>query len=119
MSPTRAGILIAAALTGLPLYRKVEAGQLDLAGALVRGLLVAIVCAMGIRWIQGLISDYAAQMDTKARAIDRFLDEADATDLAAAEAALRRMEAQQGPAALPRDGAPDKGAFQPMVGPDN
>lgn len=122
MSPGRAGVLTAIVLTGWPLYQLVEAGQLDVSGALLRGILVAIAATVGIRWVQGLMEGFEAQKDTKSQAIQRFLDEADATELAQAEAALRRREAQQGPAALPRDGSPGSGSdgtFQRMITPDN
>lgn len=111
MSPTKGGLLIALVFTGMPLYRKVEAGQMDLSGAMLRVLLVTIVCTMAIRWILSLVASYEAGQDTKAKAIERFLDEADATDLAAAEQALRRMEA-------PQNGTAD-GGFQPMITPPN
>ncbi len=112
MSPTKAGIIAAAVFAGPSLYGLVQSGQLDASSALMRGLLIAAGCAFGISWLVSLVKGYEAEQDTHAKAVQRFLDEADATDLAAAEAALRRSE--QAEASGPTPPGPP---FQAMIKP--
>ncbi|MBL8932884.1 MAG: hypothetical protein JNL54_22405 [Kineosporiaceae bacterium] len=59
MNPITAGVGLAALVAGPPLYAMVQRGELDLTGALERGGLVAVACAVGARWISTIADGYA------------------------------------------------------------
>lgn len=92
MSTLRVGIGIAAAVAGWPLYSLVQAGTLDPGTALMRGGMVALACAVGARYVQGLVADYQAEQKVSARrraavaAFEKATAEAEAAQ-AAVEAA--------------------------------
>lgn len=59
MGALRIGLALAAVLAGPPLYALVRTGELDSAGALIRGLIVALVCTAGVSYILKLAGGYA------------------------------------------------------------
>jgi hypothetical protein len=56
--PVRIGLLVAAVVAGPPLWRLVRDGSMDSLTALERGGLVALVCALGVSWLGGIVADY-------------------------------------------------------------
>jgi len=52
---------IAAVMAGPPLYGMVEAGMLDGTGAIARGLLVTVVCAIGASKVMDLLKQYETE----------------------------------------------------------
>jgi uncharacterized protein HemX len=58
---------IAAVMAGPPLYGLVEAGVLDGSGAIARGLLVTVVCAIGASRVMDLLRRYEKEAARDAR----------------------------------------------------
>jgi hypothetical protein len=92
MSPMVVGAGVATVLAGPPLYALVEAGQMDGSTAILRGLMVALACAVGARYVMRLVDGYEKEWLRKVRidaileaAADdvRFRAEQEAADLAA------------------------------------
>jgi len=88
MNPVVVGGAIAAVLAGPPLYSLVQNGQMDGTNALVRGLLVAAVCTVGVTYIMKLMDGYQQEWDRKERRQTLLVAIAEAE-----EAAQRRAEA--------------------------
>jgi hypothetical protein len=65
LSYARAGVLLALAVTGWPLYQLVTTGSLDLTTALLRAGVVALVCAYGFTLISRLAHHYEAEVDAE------------------------------------------------------
>ncbi len=56
--PMRIGLVVAAVVAGPPLWHLVRSGSMDSLTALERGGVVAIVCALGVSWLGGIVADY-------------------------------------------------------------
>jgi hypothetical protein len=77
MNPMALGGGVAAVLAGPPLYGLVQAGQMDGSTALLRGLLVAVVCAVGATYVMRIVTGYEKDWERKAR-IEALLEAVDA-----------------------------------------
>ena len=58
MSPLRVGIWVALVLSGPPLYLAVSGGELTSGAALAKAVIVALACAVGASFVQGIVADY-------------------------------------------------------------
>jgi hypothetical protein len=58
LKPLRIGLLVAAVVAGPPLWQLVRSGSMDSLTALERGGVVALVCAIGVSWLGGIVADY-------------------------------------------------------------
>ncbi|MDQ1288433.1 MAG: hypothetical protein QG622_1998 [Actinomycetota bacterium] len=67
MISARAGVLLALAVAGWPLYQLVATGSLDLTSALLRGLAVAAACTYGIILITRLAQRYEQEIELERR----------------------------------------------------
>jgi hypothetical protein len=65
LSTARAGTLLALAVAGWPLYQLVSTGGLDLTSALLRGIVVAVVCAYGVGMIVRLALRFEAEVEAQ------------------------------------------------------
>jgi predicted lipid-binding transport protein (Tim44 family) len=91
------GGALAAVFAGPRLYSMVQSGQLDGTTALLRGLLVAAVCAVGVTYLQRLVAGYDREWErTSTR--ENLL-----TAIAEAEAAKKRQEEAAAVAAKAKD----------------
>ncbi|GAB6899905.1 hypothetical protein [Kineosporia succinea] len=84
MNPLVIGCAVAAVLAGPPLYAQYASGGLDGFTALVRWLVVAVLCSVGAALILGLVKRYEQEWEEK--------DEAEAREAAqtAAETEAKR-----------------------------
>jgi hypothetical protein len=100
MNPLVVGGGIAAVVAGPPLYALVQGGQLDGTSAFERWLIVAVLCVVGVSWVQKIMTGYEKEWRQKDR------EEAQkAADEAMAEA-QRQADAQQ----AANQGGPGSGA---------
>jgi hypothetical protein len=67
MNPMVVGGGVAAVLAGPPLYGLVQAGQMDGSTALLRGLLVAVACAVGTTYVMRIVTSYEQDWERKSR----------------------------------------------------
>jgi hypothetical protein len=67
MNPLKAGIGLAAVVAGPPLYELVSNGDLDTMGAVQRGGLVAVGCALGVSVISRIVRSYEVSSRRTAR----------------------------------------------------
>ena len=58
MNPLALGLAVAAVLAGPPLYGMFQSGAIDGVGALFRGLVVAVISAVGASWLLDLVRRY-------------------------------------------------------------
>ena len=65
MDPVSIGIVLAAVLAGPRLYGMVQSGQLDSTGALIRALVIVVVCIAGASYLGRLAEGY--QQDRRRR----------------------------------------------------
>ncbi len=97
MNPLLVGGAVAVVLAGPPLYSLVEQGQMDGSSALLRGLLVAIVCATGVTYVMKLVTGYQKEADRNDQhdALIRAIEEAEAAAKRHAEAEAQLNSVQQ------------------------
>jgi hypothetical protein len=93
MNPMLVGGGVAVVLAGPPLYGLVQAGQMDGSTAILRGLLVAVVCAIGAGYVIRLIAGYEAEWVRRTR-IEALLDAAEAEAKRQDEEAAAAIAAQ-------------------------
>ena len=92
LSPLRIGIWAAIVVAGPPLYLQVTGGELTSGGAVAKGAVVALACAVGAAFVWGLLADYEVEAR---RAEEKYLAQAILDELRAE--AGREQERAGGP----------------------
>jgi hypothetical protein len=94
MNPLVLGAGVAAVLAGPPLYALVQTGQMDGTNALLRGLLVAGVCALGIGYVLKIVAGYDEEWAKKNQRLDllKAIEEAELAAKRHAEATAQSEE---------------------------
>jgi hypothetical protein len=79
MNPLAVGLAVAAVLAGPPLYGMFQSGAIDGTGALFRGIVVAVITAVGASWLLDLVRRYERQQVRQERrtALLRAISEAE------------------------------------------
>jgi hypothetical protein len=86
MNPFLIGGAMAAILAGPRLYSMVQSGELDGTSALVRGVLVAAICSIGVMYVLRLVDGYDKEWERKTNRANLM------AAIAEAEAAKKRQD---------------------------
>lgn len=93
MNPLAVGLVVAALLAGPRLYGMVQSGQMDGTTAIVRGIFVAVVTALGAAYLFSLIDRYTRETIRRSRreALLRAIGETEAEQRRRAEEAAEKQ----------------------------